>query len=259
VRKVNGFRKPLRKYRVVVTRRKATTLTNVKLQNKRYGDPFHLSANHEDGLILEIALAQALRELKIPILFLNRLNPRDYVRDSGKGVDSIFSYDGLTYGVECKNLGSYVGKSFGDEHIIKRHDKANVDKPVLVISEKRYLSENLRSKLSMLSCVILEVGFKVSWYTLHKAVHILKRKLRSLLNILPLSGDVIVDCIICDVKFGIGVMLDVYDGGFGAEKIRDKLRKHVSRRQPANIHSDFMTRYRQYDSLFGFWERHLNG
>jgi len=55
------------------------------------------------------------------------------------------------------------------------------------------------------------------------------------------------------------VRLDVF-GGFGAEEIREVLRLQVeSRRQPANFHSDFMTRYRQYDSLFGFWERHQNG
>lgn len=166
--------------------------------------PSVISDNHEKGLCLETAWLHAERELKVNVTFHNRLDPYGYVRDSGSEVDNIFKYDGVKHGVECKNLGCYVGLSFGKRHIIERYVDVDVDKKLVVVSKLRYLGYPLRVLLFYLGFIIVEVGFQVNWYNFRKAVHILKRKLRMLLNI-PLSLD-------CCVNRCVSYSCDGYSG-----------------------------------------------
>ena len=159
-----------------------TTMT----YTKREYNP--ISSNHELGLILETVMVHAERELGLNVTFHNSLDPQKYCVSSGYGIDNIFEYDNVSYGIECKNLKGYIGVGFGKEHIIKRYADLDVNRKITLVSKKELLSVPLRTLLSYLGFIIVDIGFQVSWYTFSKAIHILKRKLRSLLHI-PLSVD----------------------------------------------------------------------
>jgi len=157
--------------------------------NLAIDDTFNLSDNYEDGLVLEIALHHALNDLRITDMH-NPFAPRQYWMDSGVGVDSIFSYNGVTYGCECKNLGSYVGYSFVKKHIDNRYSKCSVNKRFVVISKLNYLSSKAVKSLLRKDYQFISVGFKTSWYNIKKAIYNIKSQLRYLLHMPPLSLDV---------------------------------------------------------------------
>lgn len=126
------------------------------------------------GLFLEIPTYEALREIGIRPYALHNPFNKDYAKDQHLGVDLIFIYNGLLYGVECKNLSfksvrNEVDYKWIDEEIIDRFDTYDsnfnrnnrIDRRVIVISHSpKVLYNRLESDPRY---IILEVGYQAQY------------------------------------------------------------------------------------------------